>query len=187
MAFSKTSTGCHTDSVKSAARVFAEHGDFIRAVIGCKVKNKERADDLFQDLFLSLVFKPLPLDIRNTKSYLYRVITNYIADATSRVDKYQNRLYRYAEHRKRFTTQHIPENSLIELEEMNKMVKLIEDQLPPSEAQAVVLRYRNHHSTKETAEKMNVNSRSVSRYVSVGLSKIRHFLRGQKGNYNDCA
>jgi len=176
MVLSNTSVEGQTSNVKAAMRVFIEHGDFIRTVIGCKVKNKDRADDLFQDLFLSLVYKPLPMDIRSMKSYLYRVITNDIADAVYRVEKYQNRIRRYAEYRNRYTTQHRPESSLIEVEETNKMFKLIEDQLPPSEAQAVILRYRNHCGTKETAERMNVDSRSVSRYVSVGLSKIRHFF-----------
>jgi RNA polymerase sigma factor (sigma-70 family) len=72
-----------------------------------------------------------------------------------------------------------PENALIRTEEMSKMFELIEKRLPRSEAQAIVLRYRNHHTIKEVAEKMDVNSRSISRYISKGLSKIRQFFNGK--------
>ena len=41
--------------VSIAAKVFGEYGDFIHAVIRCKVRNEAQADDLFQDFFLSLV------------------------------------------------------------------------------------------------------------------------------------
>lgn len=180
MSLSDTSMGGKTSNVKDTARIFIEHGDFIRAVISYKVENKERVDDLFQDLFLLLVSKPLPADIRNTKSYLYRVIINGITDNTRRVERYRNHTHRYAEHLSRSTTQHRPEDSLIEVEERNKMFTLIEEQLRPSEALAVTMRYRDNSSIKEVAEKMDVDSRSVSRYVSVGLRKIRHFLTGPR-------
>jgi RNA polymerase sigma factor (sigma-70 family) len=178
MVSSDTSTGGKISNVKAAARIFIEYGDFIRMVIGYKVENEDRVDDLFQDLFLLLVSKPLPVGIRNTKSYLYKVIINGIIDDARRVQRYHNHTHRYAEHLSRSVTQHRPEDSLIEVEERNKMFTLIERQLRPSEAQAVTMRYRDHFSVKEVAEKMDVDSRSVSRYVSVGLRKIQHFLTG---------
>ena len=168
------------DSVGTAAEIITEYSDFIHMVISSQVKNKSRVDDIFQNFFLSLVAKPVPQDVKNIKSYLYRAISNDIVDAARRVEKYQTRMHKYAECLNYSVNKSSPENALIEVEQTNKMFKLIEGRLPRSEAQAITLRYRNNYNIKEVAKKMKVNNRSVSRYISVGLSKIRQFLTVKK-------
>jgi len=169
-------------NVARAAEIFSEYGDFIRAVICYRAKDDDQADDLFQDFFLSLVSRPLPADIQNVKSYLYRAITNDIIDATRRVEKYKIRMNKYAECFNYSINKNRPENALIEIEQTNKMFKLIEGRLRRSEAQAISLRYRNSYNIKEVAKKMHVNNRTVSRYISAGLSKVRQFLTAKLGD-----
>ncbi|MHC4147940.1 MAG: RNA polymerase sigma factor [Planctomycetota bacterium] len=160
-------------NVERAAKIFEEHAVFIRAVIRTQVKNPSQADDLFQDLFLSLVSKPVPDEIRNIKSYLYKAIINDIIDASRRVQKYQSRVQKYAHALNYTINKNRPQNAFIETEEAKKMFKLIEGLLPPSEARAIALRYKDNCDIKEVAKKMQVNNRSVSRYISVRLSKLR--------------
>ena len=169
-------------NIASAAEIFSEYGDFIRAVIRYKVKNEARAGDLFQDFFLSLVSKPIPAGVQNVRSYLYRAIINDIVDATRRVEKYKTRMNKYAECLNYSINKNTPENALIEAEETDKMFKLIEGWLRRSEAQAISLRYRNSYNIKEVAKKMHVNNRTVSRYISAGLSKVRQFLTVKRGD-----
>jgi RNA polymerase sigma factor (sigma-70 family) len=169
-------------NVARAAETFSEYGDFIRAVIRYKVKNEARAGDLSQDFFLSLVSKPVPTGVQNVRSYLYRAIINDIVDATRRVEKYKTRMNKYAECLNYSINKNTPENALIEAEETDKMFKLIEGWLRRSEAQAISLRYRNSYNIKEVAKKMHVNNRTVSRYISAGLSKIRQFLTLKQGD-----
>ena len=169
-------------NVVRAAEIFSEYGDFIRAVIHYKVKNEARAGDLFQDFFLSLVSKPVPTGVQNVRSYLYRAIINDIVDATRRVENYKTQMNKYAECLNYSINKDNPENALIETEETDKMFKLIEGWLRHSEAQAISLRYRNSYNIKEVAKKMHVNSRTVSRYISAGLSKIRQFLTVKQGD-----
>ena len=169
-------------NVAGAARIISEYGDFIRAVIHYKVKNDTQSDDLFQDFFLSLVSKPVPAGVQNIRSYLYRAIINDIVDATRRVEKYKTRMNKYAECLDYSINKNTPENALIEAEETDKMFKLIEGWLRHSEAQAISLRYRNIYNIKEVAKKMHVNNRTVSRYISAGLSKIRQFLTVKRGD-----
>ena len=176
MALLGTNTNDHKAGVNIAAKVFGEYGDFIYAVIRCKVRNKAQADDLFQDFFLSLVFKPPPPNIQNIKGYLYRAVTNDILDAARRVEKYQTRIDRYAECLKYTATEDSPENVLIETEETNKMFKLIERHLKRTEAQAIILRYRNHYKIKDVAKKMAINDNTAWRHISKGLRKIRRFF-----------
>jgi RNA polymerase sigma factor (sigma-70 family) len=164
------------DSVTGAARIISEYGTFIRTIIYCKVKNEDLAEDLFQDFYLSLVSKPIPAEIQNIKSYLYKAITNDILDATRRVNKYRTRINKYAKISKYSINKIAPEDALIETEETDKMFEAIKGWLQRTESQAIILRYKDSFDVKETAKKMNVNNRTVSRYVSSGLSKIRHYL-----------
>ncbi len=175
MALPDTSKCRH--NVGHAAEVFAEYGDFIYMVIRYQVKNDIQADDLFQDFFLSLVTSPLPTGVRNIRGYLYRAITNKIIDATRRVERYRNHVHKYSEYLEHPVNKRTPENAFIDVEETNKMFGLIKGRLTNSQYQAIALRYSTHHSIKEVAEKMGVKSTSVSRYISIGLKKIRQSFK----------
>lgn len=185
MALRSTNTNNYANNVNLAARVFEEHWTFIRAVIRSQVNNEAQADDIFQDFFLSLVYTPMPKGVKNIRGYLYRAITNDIVDAVRRLEKYQTRIRRYGKQLNHSNYETGTENPLIEREQLDKMFALIKGRLPSSESQAITSRYGNHNSIKEIAEKMKVDVRSVSRYISVGLRKIRQFLTIKRGKYND--
>lgn len=176
MALPITNLNDDAKGVERGAAIFTKYGDFIRAVIRYHAKNEAQADDIFQDFFLSLVSRPVPTNIQNIKSYLYKAITNDFIDCTRRIDKYQSRMHRYAERLVYSPTEESPENALIRKEETDKIVGLIERRLRPSEAQAVILRYRNDYKIRKIAVEMGVNTRTVSGYISAGLGKIRRFL-----------
>lgn len=177
MAFPATNSDDCAKGVERAARIFAEHGDFIHTVIRSGVKDDAQTDDLFQDFFLSLVSRPVPDNVRNLRSYLYRMITNDVVDAARRVKQYQARMYRYVEHLRYTKGNGDPEKALIRAEERNRLFELIEKRLRSSEAQAIVFRYKKDFSIQETANQMGINSRSVSKYLYKGLKKIRQLLK----------
>jgi RNA polymerase sigma factor (sigma-70 family) len=164
-----------------AAEIFSLHGDFIRAVIRYRIGDEALVDDLYQDFFLSLVSRPIPPDVRNVKNYLYRAIINDSFDAVRRVEQYQNRIQRYAKRIENPINKNHPENALIETEETEKMFKAVERFLSSSESQAVTLRLKNDSSIGEVAKQMAVNKRSVSRYISVGLKKLRQVVLKKEG------
>ena len=164
-----------TRNVSAAQHIFEKHGDFIRRIIRFHLCNKPEADDLFQDLFLFLVSKPLPEDIHDIQSFLYRVIT---ARAIDRF-RYENRIKvlisKYAQ--KRELTREFQEDSLVEAEEAERMFSLIQKHLPRNEALVITLRYKYGFDISETAKKMGVKPRSVSHYLSTAISKIRCVLK----------
>jgi RNA polymerase sigma factor (sigma-70 family) len=169
-------------NVDRAAEIYSKYGDFIRTVIYYHVENDAQADDLFQDFFLSLVSKPIPANIQNIKGYLYKAITNDIIDAFRRVEKYKTQIGKYAECFNYSVNNNSPENAFTDVEQTDKMFGLIEGWLRHSEAQAITLRYRNSYNIKEIAEKMHVDNRTISRYISTGLSKVRQFLTVKRGD-----
>ncbi|MHC4474004.1 MAG: RNA polymerase sigma factor [Planctomycetota bacterium] len=160
------------NNVDHATTVFTEHGEFIRSIIRYYVKNEAEAEDLFQDLFLFLISKPIPGNVENVQGFLYKIIYDMIKDVFRRIERYQARMYKYARDRGNMVEPR-PENTLAQVEEAKRMFNLIEKRLPPKEAQAVTLRYRDRRNVAEVADRMGVKPRSVSRYVSVGLRKFR--------------
>jgi len=165
----------------AATRIFDDYGDFIKNVIYSQVQDEDQAEDLFQDFFLSLVSNPLPGDIKNIEAYLYRAITNDIANSIHLKRKYQNCLYEYAERYNHPRRQKTPEKVVMEVEEeANKVFELVEKHLPHTESQAVRFQYRDGLDAKETAAKMSVGNKTIRGYVSEGLSKIRRLLRDMK-------
>jgi len=165
-----------------AAKVLIQYGDFIRAIINYKIPDKAQVDDLFQDFFLSLMSNPVPLDIDNVKSYLYKAVVNDVADALRRTERYRSRVARYVEHVEYDTTEPSPEDVLIGTEQTNEMFRLLERQLPRSEARALTLRYKESYDISEIAGEMDVDKRTVSRYISGGLSKMRRFFAYARGS-----
>ena len=173
--------GCN---VEAAAKIFLEHGEYIRMVIRQKERNKAEVEDLVQDFFLSLVSRPLPPDVLNIRSYLYRAITNDIVDSRRRLRVYHAAIREHHACSVSINRQDDPGSVLADIEETVKFFGSIEERLNSSEAQAVILRYRDNCSTKEAARKMKVKPQTVTRYLSVGLSKLRKFL-SQAGEDND--
>ena len=176
--------GDASSNVDRARQIFEEHGDFIHSIIRFSVRNEALSEDLFQDLFLSLISKPMPEEVQNIRGFLYRVVSDSIKDAFRRIDRYQARIRRYAGYPER-VTEYRPKNSLIEAEETKRMFELIEKNLPPKEALAVTLRYKNNCDTAKVAKKMGVQPRSVSRYVSAGLRKVRQVFDVNRDNSYD--
>ncbi len=68
-------------------------------------------------------------------------------------------------------------NAFIEdTEERNATVADLARHLHEREAQAFVLRYRDNFSVGEIAARMGVNARTVSRYLSESLKRLREML-----------
>lgn len=163
-------------NVNRAAEVFFEHGDFIYNVIRHRAHDPHRAEDLFQDFFLSLVSRPIPPDVRNIKSYIYKSLINDIADRARHLERYQILTHKYGENHYPTVNNQTAENAFIEKEQIEKMMGFIRKRVTKSEAKAIALRYRDNLCIGEVAGRMGIDKRSVSRYISAGLRKVRQFL-----------
>jgi RNA polymerase sigma factor (sigma-70 family) len=159
-----------------AAEVFGKYGDEIRAIICFNVKDRSKAEDVFQDFFVSLVRAPIPPHIEDVKTYLYRAVTNEVIDSSRQARNLQEGIESYAEYRRYNTIEEDPQNSVIEAEEAGRMFHLIESRLSKQQAAVVVQRYGNGLSTTDTARRLRVGKRSVSRYLSMARKRMRKFI-----------
>ena len=171
--------------VNAATAIFAQHGQFIRAIIYSKIGHEAGAEDIFQNFFLSLAHKPPPDDVKNIKSYLYSAITHDIADAMRRMNAYRVRLEEYSEQPENSVNISKSANAFTYDKDVDRVLELIEKRLPSSQSKAVILSYKHGYEIKEIAEAMRVDSRSVSRYICLGLRAIRQLFPKKRGNSND--
>jgi len=174
--------------VRWATEIFNEYGEKIRDTIYLQANNKSDAEDIYQDFFLSLVRRPIPAHIQNVKGYIYRAVKNDILDAANRGKSYQGQIARYAEYKSVTSYSALKkdrQNALIWAEEIQKVIQIIEKQLPRREAQAVLLRYNRNLNISEAAKSMQINKRSFSRYLCMGLKKIREIIRKEKTLINN--
>jgi RNA polymerase sigma factor (sigma-70 family) len=162
--------------VQRATAIFFEHGDFIHTVISHKIHDKSKVDDLFHDFFLSLVSRPVPAEVRDIKGYIYRAIINDITDHIRHLGRYQAMTHRCADYNKLTVNNRLPEDALIEVEQTDKMIELIRKWVTRNEFKAIASRYRDGLSIKESADRMSINDRSVIRYISTGLRKVKKYL-----------
>jgi RNA polymerase sigma factor (sigma-70 family) len=163
-------------NVDAAAEIFIQHWDFIYAVIRFKVIDEGQVDDLFQNFFLSLVSKPPSPDVKNIKGYLYKAIINDIIDNVRYNERYQRQKYNYAEHLRYSINDRSSESTVMNSEEIKKMIECIDKKLEYNEAKAINLRYKNNYKLKEVAAVMGVNNTAAWRYISKGLSEIKRIL-----------
>jgi RNA polymerase sigma factor (sigma-70 family) len=181
MIFQKMAPDKRRFNAAAAAKVFLDQKDFIRKVILFHIHDEDQADDLFQDFFLSFISRPLPEDIQNIESYLYKAITCDIIDAIRRKENYRNSIQEYGKRSNHLRCRKTPEETVLKMEETSRILEIIEKRLPLTEAKAVYLQYRDSYNAKEIAEKMGVGAATVRGYVSEGLSRIRRLLSIKAG------
>ncbi len=160
-------------NVSRVRRIFKDHGVFLQTIISRRISDQSDADDFFQELFLFIIAKPLPENINSIRGLLYKIVSDRSKDYYRKKDREKRRITGYAKIVEGKDTDSCPETVHIEKEEEERMFDLIRRNLPPKEAQAVVLRYRHGYDNKEISEKMGIVPKSAARYISVGISKIR--------------
>jgi RNA polymerase sigma factor (sigma-70 family) len=165
--------------VELATRIFAEYGPAIRTMIRQHVTRSDEEDEVYQNLYLSLVCNPPPEPLHNVPAYLNTVIRNDVIDAVRQRMSRQEMVSRYMMNRTRDEVEGAPDDCVTQAEEVRRITGLVGKLLPAHEARAVIERYIYGHSTTEVASRMQVKERTVARYTCIGLKRIRQaFSRG---------
>lgn len=170
----KNNVNNHTAQIVS---IFEQYGDFLQKVVGFEVKDDHLARDILQDFFIKLMERPLPDDIRDMKSYLFRMIQNDIRNAYRRLTRYKEHLESYREYRTiTDRRREHADRKMGELQDVERLLDMVNLWLPQRERQAIVLKYVHGYNSEQIAAEMGVKPRSIARYISVGLKKIRDYL-----------
>ena len=168
--------------VQRAEELFAQYGPEIRAMMEYRVRNRAEAEDVFQEFFLSLATTEVPTDIVNMKSYLSQAIWNDVASWYRQQKRYVRRVEVYAENRNNHRPLQDPSKIVMRKDQERAFFEKITRFLSPQEAKAVTSRYRDECTVAESADQLGIEKRSVTRYVSAGLRKIKQMTGSQGGD-----
>jgi RNA polymerase sigma factor (sigma-70 family) len=163
-------------NVEMAANIYAKYGDYIYSIIYANIGADLEADDVYQDFFLSLVHRPIPNNIDNIKSYIYRAVVNDILDMVRKNKSYKLRINKHAQLKKIEIGPKDLIHTVIKNEEVVNMLKIIDECLPKHEGQAVIQRYYNEKNMQAVAEELGINKRSLSRYLCTGVKKLKKLV-----------
>lgn len=165
--------------VDLATQIFAEHGSVIRTMIRQHVTGADEEDEVYQNLYLSLVCNPPAQAPINVPAYLNTIIRNDVIDAVRRRKSAQQMVGRYAMHQAREEMESPPDDVVTQAEEVQRVTGLVGELLPAREAMAVIDRYVYDYSLTDIALHMGVTPRTASRYVCVGIRRVRDALFGR--------
>jgi RNA polymerase sigma factor (sigma-70 family) len=179
-------TALQSENVKQAAQIFEENSDMIRIAIHSKVNDKSIIEDIFQNLFLSLVHNPVPSNIENVEGYLKRAIRNDVIDSAIKNRCRRAREQKYAEMYMVSIRYDDPEDTVTMCDTIQHIFEIIENKLPAHEAGAILEKYYYNRDDGEAARIMGITRRSFSHYLCTGLKKVRQFIRENKRHPNDC-
>ena len=173
-----------TENVKQTAKIFEEKSDMIRAAIRSQVNDKSVIDDIFQNLFLSLVHSPVPSNIENTEAYLRRAVRNDVIDSAFKNRCRRTREQRYSKMYMAGIRYDNPEDKVTMCDTIQHLFEIIEDKLPPHEARVLIEKYRYNRDDGEAASIMGITRRSFSHYLCTGLKKVRRYIQQNNSEQN---
>jgi RNA polymerase sigma factor (sigma-70 family) len=170
------------ERARLAAEVFHRYGREIRAMVQFSIPDQAEAEDVFQNLFLSLLAKPLPADIRSIKRYLYKAIVN---DAISHARRVQCRMKHtrvYAIRQKRTLEVEGPQDAMIRAEQAQEVVQLTHC-LRPAEARAVYSQFGLDCDLDrdKVAEDLGIKRRSFAKNLWRGIRRLRLMAVAREG------
>ena len=175
------------NSGRKVESLLEKYESYIKAIISCQTRDTNEANDMFQEVYLAIAravekdYFPHTENPSILKSYFYRMIVNDKIDKVRKTEREIRANFNYVEITKSCERTVSPSNKIAR-EELGEKLDNIIEKLPYRVRMAVEYRYKEGCDSVETATKMRISSRSVSRYVSVGLRQLRK-LYGR--SYND--
>ena len=164
---------CNPIGVK---QIYEEDGDFIRRVIQVHLGNPSKGDDIFQNLFLRLLEKPIPGYVIDKRSYLYRMVINNITNDIRRIKAYKKRISRYSQIPPSEARIRDPYEKTAQANEFDCIMHIIDNKLPSQIATALKLRYKKDYTNGAIAEAMSVKKETGRRYIRRGLKKLQEIF-----------
>jgi RNA polymerase sigma-70 factor (ECF subfamily) len=169
-------TGVANSQLKSELEeLFQEHSHLLYCTAYSMLGNTADAEDVLQTVFLRLLRRGLPPDLRiNTKGYLYRAAVNLSLN----VIRTRKRL-EFTDDQSRFDRV-MEGHGSDPAEEMQRRLAEGIAALSPEDAQVLILRYIHHHTDAEIGKLLGVSRGTVAMRVFRSRRRLKKLMGEEK-------
>jgi RNA polymerase sigma-70 factor (ECF subfamily) len=161
------------------AKIFHHYNKSLFPFLISKVKSRELAEEMVQDVFLKLWDKRNSLhEIDNYRSYIFMMGVNLAYSHFKRAaleTRVQKQLWDAIE-AERTTTE-----EMVDFNETQSLVNQAVDRLPPAQRKIYLLSRQKGLSHEEIAQELNISKRTVSNQVTSALQFIKEYLQSKGG------
>lgn len=153
------------------AEIFDRYSDLLYVHAYNKLRHKEEAKDMVQDVFIKLWDKHRQLEIKsNLSGYLYVMVRNSIFSLISHKNVINN--YSAAFCKFRLEGEAVTDH-LIREKQLAKIIEAEIAALPPRMREVFELRRKEHLSNKQIALRLNISELTVSDQMKKALRQLR--------------
>jgi RNA polymerase sigma-70 factor (family 1) len=162
------------DMLSAFREIYVRHWKKLYGDAYKRLKNKELAEEIVQEVFSNLWIKRAQLQINTTLGgYLHSAVSHHI------IDQYRKEIVR-AKYKEAFKIVHSEVDNSTEDEIMLKELTLtIENevsQLPDKCRSVYELSRKEHKSNKEIALQLSISEKTVENHLTNALRRLRHGL-----------
>ncbi len=167
-------------------RLYQDHSGALRSFLRGRMGSSGDLEDVLQEVFVRLARMEdlndrLPPDRKDCRSFIYTTANHLIVDLERRKavrQSYQESEQGNSANERMDITPEVITDGLQHLDVIERAIK----SLPPVWRQAFVLSRFRHMNYREIADKMGVSARSVEKYMSHALVKIRTAISRAQGD-----
>lgn len=156
-------------------RIVTTFGADLLRFLGRRVRNRADARDVAQEAYVRLLRLDRKELIRDPQPYVYRLAANLVHEFELKRRADDARLTRWTQERP--AEEQAPVESTAEAIMLRARIDDALEQLTPNCRAVVVLHRRDGMTYDEIAERLNISSSMVKKYLATGLRHCRNQLR----------
>jgi RNA polymerase sigma factor (sigma-70 family) len=153
-------------------KLFAKHRDALQAFFYRRLRAKPDAADLAQEVYLRMLRVPDTDAIRNPEAYLYTVAANLLKE-NAVADRRQTAAFDLEANSPKSPEDWPDIDSALDASRRTERLAVVLKQLTPKCRAAVILQYRYELSYQEIAERLEVSTHMVKKYLAQALTHCR--------------
>lgn len=133
-----------------------------------KLKNKQEAQDVVQEVFITLWHKRYEFELKTTlQGYLYKSVLNRVLD-----------IFKHRDVKLAFANQYVEVDSaetdfLIREKELEALIEKEIQAMPPKMREIYILKRKHYLSAKEIAEQLDISEHTVNTQMKRALQHLR--------------
>lgn len=157
--------------------LFVHYFPRVKRFISGILQNEEEAEDISQDIFVSLWQNREQLNkIENLNAYLFRIAKNTIFRHIERLLLFKEYLQQQTDHSLLFPPEDKSMEEEIYAKELEYLISIAVEKMPSKRKQIYKMSRTEGLSNEEIAERLTISKRTVENHLTLALADIRKLI-----------